>query len=387
VENIACLHIGFPVDLSLIPVKIFSCEKLGIFTTLFCKDCPVIRILTIETTCDETAAAVVTDRLEVLGTMVASQDDFHRQFGGVVPEIASRAHLERILPIIDATLRQAGISLDDLDAVSVANRPGLAGALLVGVATAKAICLAIDKPLIAVNHLQGHIYACRVALAQQVSEQSDDLCDVFPCIGLIVSGGHTSLYRCAGPIDFDLLGSTIDDAAGEAFDKVASMLGLPYPGGPAIQRAAATGNPKAHRFPRALLDDPERLDFSFSGLKTAVRYKIAGPGRADFSQIQLTQQEIADLAASFQEAAVDALVGKAVQALQKTGMSTLCIGGGVAANARFREKMTQASEKQGFRLHIAPLNLCTDNAVMGAIAIERYNAGLFEPLDLDAFPA
>jgi len=346
----------------------------------------VIRILTIETTCDETAAAVVTDRLEVLGTMVASQDEFHREFGGVVPEIASRAHLERILPVIDATLKQAGISLDELDAVSVANRPGLAGALLVGVATAKAICLAINKPLIAVNHLQGHIYACWVALAQQNSSQSNDSCDIFPCIGLIVSGGHTSLYRCAGPIDFVLLGSTIDDAAGEAFDKVASMLGLTYPGGPAIQRAAVEGNPKAYRFPRALLDDPERLDFSFSGLKTAVRYKIAGPGRADFSQIQLPKQEIADIAASFQEAAVDVLVGKAVRALQKTGMATLCIGGGVAANARFREKMAQAAAQHGFRLHIAPLNLCTDNAVMGAIAVERYRAGLFEPLDLDAFP-
>jgi N6-L-threonylcarbamoyladenine synthase len=268
----------------------------------------------------------------------------------------------------------------------------LAGALLVGVATAKAICLAINKPLITVNHLQGHIYACRVAMAGARSEErgprseGNDSCDIFPCIGLIVSGGHTSLYRCAGPIDFELLGSTIDDAAGEAFDKVASMLGLPYPGGPAIQRVAAEGNPRAYRFPRALLDAPERLDFSFSGLKTAVRYKIAGPGRADFSQIRLAKQEIADLAASFQEAAVDALVGKAVQALQKTGMSTLCIGGGVAANARFREKMTQAAEKYGFRLHIAPLNLCTDNAVMGAIAIERYRAGLFEPLDLDAFP-
>ena len=321
--------------------------------------------------------------------MVASQDEFHRQFGGVVPEIASRAHLERILPIIDATLKQAGISLDDLDAVSVANRPGLAGALLVGVATAKAICLAINKPLIAVNHLQGHIYACRVALAKTGGEgrgTRDDSCDIFPCIGLIISGGHTSLYRCAGPIDFELLGSTIDDAAGEAFDKVASMLGLPYPGGPAIQRAAIGGNLKAHRFPRALLDDTERLDFSFSGLKTAVRYKIAGPGRADFSQIRLPQQEIADIAASFQEAAVDVLVGKAVQALRITGMSMLCIGGGVAANARFREKMTQAAEKFGFRLHIAPLNLCTDNAVMGAIAVERYRAGLFEPLDLDAFP-
>ena len=345
------------------------------------------KILTIETTCDETAAAVITDRLEVLGALVASQDEFHQRFGGVVPEIASRAHLERIVPIIDATLKQANTALDEIDAVSVANRPGLAGALLVGLASAKALCLAIDKPLIAVNHLQGHIYACRVALAQQQKNASvDDHRDIFPCVGLIVSGGHTSLYRCVGPIDFELLGTTIDDAAGEAFDKVAAMLGLPYPGGPTIQRAAATGNPKAYRFPRPFLKDRKQLDFSFSGLKTAVRYKIAGPGAADFSQINLSQQETADIAASFQEAAVDVLLGKTVQALRKTGMSTLCIGGGVAANARLREKMTQAAEKHGFHLHIAPLNLCTDNAVMGAIAIERYNAGLFESLDLEAYP-
>ncbi|MDR1385949.1 MAG: tRNA (adenosine(37)-N6)-threonylcarbamoyltransferase complex transferase subunit TsaD [Planctomycetaceae bacterium] len=350
----------------------------------------MLKILTIETTCDETAAAVVTDTLEVLGAMVASQDEFHQRFGGVVPEIASRAHLERILPIIDATLNKANISLQELDAVSVANRPGLAGALLVGLAAAKSLCLAIGKPLIAINHLQGHIYACRVAWAEKYAKNqtlsNNEHCDIFPCVGLIVSGGHTNLYRCQSPIDFELLGSTIDDAAGEAFDKVASMLGLPYPGGPAIQRAAANGDPKAYRFPRAFLDAPERLDFSFSGLKTAVRYKIAGQGQVDFSQIQLSEKEIADFAASFQEAAVDSLVGKTIHALQKTRMTTLCIGGGVAANIRFREKMEIAAKKQKIRLHIAPLHLCTDNAVMGAIAIERYHAKLFEPLDIDVHP-
>ncbi|MCL2348949.1 MAG: tRNA (adenosine(37)-N6)-threonylcarbamoyltransferase complex transferase subunit TsaD [Planctomycetaceae bacterium] len=347
----------------------------------------VIRILTIETTCDETAAAVVTDQLEVLGTVVASQDEFHQKFGGVVPEIASRAHLERILPVLDETLKKAGVKLSDIDAVSVANRPGLAGSLLIGVASAKALAFALGKPLIAVNHLQGHIYACRIAAIQKrQSEKQQPERDVFPCVGLIVSGGHTSLYRCRTPIDFELLGTTIDDAAGEAFDKVASMLGLSYPGGPSIQRASSAGNPNAYSFPRAMLNDSERLDFSFSGLKTAVRYKIAGTGKADFSQIRLSEQETADIAASFQEAAVDVLVGKSVQALRKTGMKTLCVGGGVAANARFREKMTQAAEKHGFQLHIAPISLCTDNAVMGAIAVERYRTGLFESLDLDAFP-
>jgi len=341
-------------------------------------------ILTIETTCDETAAAVVTDELQVLGAVVASQDAFHQKFGGVVPEIAARAHLTQILPVIDETIKQSGLSLREIDAVSVANRPGLAGALLIGLSAAKALCLALDKPLIAVNHLQGHIYACQIHVSQNESTKNKT---IFPCIGLIISGGHTNLYRCIGPIDFELLGTTIDDAVGEAFDKVASMLGLPYPGGPAIQKISQNGNPNAYNFPRSMLDDKERLDFSFSGLKTAVRYKIAGPGKADFSQIKLSDEEIADLAASFQEAAVDSLVGKTIQAMKKTGMETLCVGGGVAANARFREKMVTAAVQYGFRVFTAPLHLCTDNAVMGAIAHERYKAKLFEPLDIDAYPS
>ena len=335
-----------------------------------------MQILVLESTCDETAAAVVNDRLEVLGSVVASQDALHRRFGGVVPEIASRAHVERVLPVIDETLDRAGLTLADLDAVAVANTPGLAGSLLVGLVAAKTLCAALDLPLVAVNHLQAHIYACKIASGQEV----------FPCIGLIVSGGHSSLYRCSGPLDFELLGATIDDAAGEAFDKVASMLGLPYPGGPAIQRAAATGNPRAYRFPRALLKDQDRLDFSFSGLKTAVRYSIAGPGRPDFGNLDLPEQQVADLAASFQEAVVDCLVGKAYLALEQTKSDTLCVGGGVAANARLRERLEEEALRRGFRLHVAPLALCTDNAVMGAIAVERFRAGMFEPLDLDVVP-
>ena len=335
-----------------------------------------MKILVLETTCDETAAAVVTEQLEVLGSVVASQDELHARFGGVVPEIASRAHLERILPVIDETLQRAGLGLHDLDAVAVANTPGLAGSLLVGLAAAQALCVALDLPLIAVNHLQAHIYACRLAAREEV----------FPCVGMIVSGGHSNLYRCQGPLDFELLGATIDDAAGEAFDKVAAMLGLPYPGGPAVQRASEDGDPAAFDFPRALLKDRQRLDFSFSGLKTAVRYKIAGPGRQNFAEIRLTPTEVADLAASFQEAVVDCLVGKAILATNLTGLKTLCVGGGVAANARLRCRLEEQSTEAGLRLHVAPLALCTDNAVMGAIAVERYRAGKFESLDLDVQP-
>jgi N6-L-threonylcarbamoyladenine synthase len=309
----------------------------------------------------------------------------HERFGGVVPEIASRAHVERILPVIDEALRKANLNLRDLDAVAVANTPGLAGSLLIGLTAAKALCVACDLPLLAVNHLQAHIYACRLASGV----------DVFPCVGLIVSGGHSNIYRCDGPTDFTPLGGTIDDAAGEAFDKVASLLGLPYPGGPSIERAARTGNPRAHRFPRPLLDDPDRLDFSFSGLKTAVRYLVEKQGAGSTEQgvfktpasgPQPPVPPIPDIAASFQEAVIDCLVGKAELALEKTGYSTLCVGGGVAANSRFRQRLEESSMKHGFTLHVPPLALCTDNAVMGAIAIERYRAGLFEDLSPDIAP-
>ena len=335
-----------------------------------------MKILTLETTCDETAAAVVTDQLEVLGAVVASQEKLHERYGGVVPELASRAHVERILPVIDQTLKAAGIGVNELDAVAVANTPGLAGSLLVGVVAAKSLALALNIPLIAINHLQAHIYACRLAAGR----------DVFPCVGLIVSGGHTSIYRCATPLDFELLGGTIDDAAGEAFDKIASMLGLPFPGGPSIERAAQHGDRAAHAFPRPFLRDRQRLDFSFSGLKTAVRYEIAGPGRPDFSAVRLTEKQVAHLAASFQEAVVDCLVGKTLLAIEKCGLKTLCVGGGVAANRRLRERFVEESSERGIQLYIPPLKLCTDNAVMGAIAVERLKAKLFEPLDLDAQP-
>jgi N6-L-threonylcarbamoyladenine synthase len=333
-------------------------------------------LLALETTCDETAAAVINDRLEVLAATVASQDALHRRFGGVVPEVASRAHVERILPVIDETLRRAGVELAQLDAVAVATTPGLAGSLLVGLMAAKTLAMALDIPLVAIDHVQAHVYACRMAADR----------DVFPCIGLVVSGGHTNLFRCESPTDFTLLGSTIDDAAGEAYDKVAAMLQLSYPGGPSIQRAAAKGNAAAYSLPRPLLDDTSRLDFSFSGLKTAVRYRIAGPGHTDFSAITLDPQHVADLAASFQEAVVDCLVGKSMLAVQRSRLRTLCVGGGVAANARFRERLTAAAEAAGCELIIAPLALCTDNAVMGAIALERLKAGQSDSLDIDVRP-
>jgi tRNA N6-adenosine threonylcarbamoyltransferase len=339
-----------------------------------------MNILTIETTCDETAAAVVTDELQVLSSVVASQHALHERFGGVVPEIASRAHVERILPVIDETLRKANLTLGDLDAVAVANTPGLAGSLLVGLTAAKTLALACNLPLVAVNHLQAHIYACRIASGR----------NVFPCVGLIVSGGHSNFYRCDGPTDFTPLGGTIDDAAGEAFDKVASLLGLPYPGGPSIERAAASGNRRAHRFPRPLLDDPTRLDFSFSGLKTAVRYLVVGPGKLD-GKDRGTRREardfsVADVAASFQEAVIDCMVGKAELALERTGFNTLCVGGGVAANKRFRERLEASATAKGYELHVPPLSLCTDNAVMGAIAVERLRAGKVADLSLDILP-
>jgi N6-L-threonylcarbamoyladenine synthase len=334
-----------------------------------------VRILALETTCDETAAAIVADPLAVLSSVVASQDELHQMYGGVVPEIASRTHVERILQVVDEALRRAGVTLADLDAVAVARTPGLAGSLLVGLAAAKALCVATGKPLVAVDHLQAHIYACKMAGAA----------DLFPCVGLVVSGGHSSLYRCTSALDFTFLGGTIDDAAGEAFDKVASMLGLPYPGGPAIEQAAATGNPRAYAFPRAFLQDASRLAFSFSGLKTAVRYQIAPPGETPRAET-LSPQKIADLAASFQEAVVDCLVDKSLVALRQTGLKTLAVGGGVAANARLRRRLETACQESGMRLHVAPIQLCTDNAVMGAIALERLKAGLTEPLTLDIQP-
>ncbi|WP_437228172.1 tRNA (adenosine(37)-N6)-threonylcarbamoyltransferase complex transferase subunit TsaD [Planctomicrobium sp. SH661] len=332
-------------------------------------------LLAIESSCDETAAAIVDDGGNVLSSVVASQDELHQRFGGVVPEIASRAHLSRILPVIDESLRRAGKSLDQLSAIAVMTEPGLVGSLLVGVTAAKTLAMVLGQPLVAVNHIHAHLYACRM-MAQR---------DIFPAIGLVVSGGHTNLYDCRSAIDYELIGSTIDDAAGEAFDKAAAMLGLPYPGGPWMQKVAEKGNRKAFDFPRSFLKD-ERLAFSFSGLKTALRYTALGQPGLTVSVPELTEQRIADLAASFQEAVVDVLIGKCRQALQRYGRKTLCIGGGVAANARLRQRLEDLQRKSGIEIVIAPMALCTDNAAMGAIAWELLSAGMTAELDVDVTP-
>jgi N6-L-threonylcarbamoyladenine synthase len=333
-------------------------------------------LLAIETTCDETAAAVITDNLQVVSSVVASQEELHRKYAGVVPEIAARAHVERLLPVIDEALRRASLQPADLDLIAVAHTPGLAGSLLVGVAAAKALAVALDKPLVALNHLHAHIYACRLTAGK----------DIFPCLGLIVSGGHTSLYHCHSPTNFESLGGTIDDAAGEAFDKVATLLGLSYPGGPSISKAAESGNPKAYRFPRGLAGQKDQLNFSFSGLKTAVRYEIWGPGQPVTGPPPLSLQQINDIAASFQFAVVESLVAKTLLALRQTQLTRLCVGGGVAANRLLRERLLQETTKRKVELHIAPPALCTDNAVMGAIAWEMFAAGQLADLELDVLP-
>jgi len=330
------------------------------------------KLLAIESSCDETAAAVVDEHLQVLSSVVASQTELHVRFGGVVPEVASRAHVENILPVIDQALRDAGTVLSELSAIAVVTQPGLVGSLLVGLTAAKSLALALDLPLIAVNHIEAHLYACRMHAGR----------DIFPAVGLVVSGGHTNLYDCHDAVDFELLGTTIDDAAGEAFDKVAALLGLAYPGGPSIQQAATRGKPTAFRFPRSFLKE-DRLEFSFSGLKTAVLYEIAGTPPKKYDPSALDSAYVADLAASFQEAVVDVLVAKCRQACRQRQRQTLCVGGGVAANARFREKLQTMAQAERLELIVAPLELCTDNAAMSAVAWERLARGQTASLDVD----
>jgi N6-L-threonylcarbamoyladenine synthase len=332
-------------------------------------------LLAIESSCDETAAAVIDRNRGVRSSVVASQDDLHQRFGGVVPEVAARAHLQRILPVIDEALQRAAITLQDVTAVAVATEPGLVGSLLVGLTAAKTLALVLGVPLIAVNHVRAHLYACRLSAGPEL----------FPAVGLVVSGGHSNLYDCRSVLDSRLIGATIDDAAGEAFDKVAAILGLGFPGGPAVERAARAGRRDAFAFPRPLLRD-DNLDFSFSGLKTAVLYEVRGrPGTSATVPI-LTEQRTCDVAASFQEAVVDVLVEKCLHALRRLGHPTLLVGGGVAANARLRERLADVACEFGIQLHFAPRELCTDNAAMGAIAWESLERGRTSPLDIDVTP-
>jgi N6-L-threonylcarbamoyladenine synthase len=320
-------------------------------------------VLGIETSCDETGIGIVRGRTLLSNTIASSMDE-HARYGGVVPEVAARAHLEALQPAIAAALSEASVSLDDLDAVAVTSGPGLAGALMVGVGAAKALSVALERPLYAVNHLVGHIAA--------------DLLDPdappleYPTVALLVSGGHTSLLLVRDlTSDVELLGETIDDAAGEAFDKVARLLGLPYPGGPEIDRAAAAGDPRAIAFPRGLSRASDmaahRYDFSFSGLKTAVARWVASAG-GDIP--------VADVAASFREAVVDVLVTKALAACADHGVPRLLLGGGVIANRRLREVTLERADAAGLAVRIPPLSLCTDNGAMIAVlAAELIAAG------------
>jgi len=335
-----------------------------------------INILGIETSCDETAAAVVADGRIVKSSVVASQNKLHEKYGGVVPEIASRAHIEKIYPVIAEATQQANITIDDIDAVAVANQPGLTIALVVGVTAAKTLSFALNKPLIAIDHLHAHIQSAVLA------EQDVQL----PAVALIVSGGHTSLYDYRSPLEPKLLGRTIDDAAGEAFDKVANILKLSYPGGPAIEQIAKKGNPIAIKFPRSMLG-PDSLDFSFSGIKTAVLYYCHGQDMKGTNKVDtMTQQQIADIAASFQAAVVDVLVKKTERAVEKIGAKTVLLGGGVAANNELRNRLQQMYAKAcpPKKLLVAPEQYCTDNAVMVAsLAYYKYKARFFADLSLE----
>ena len=333
-------------------------------------------LLAIETTCDETAAAVITRDRQVLSSVVASQEALHARWRGVVPEVASRAHVERIIPVIDEAVARSGLTRADLQAVAVAVTPGLVGSLLVGLSAAKAIAATLEIPIVGYDHIAAHLYACRIVHGPRMR---------YPAVGLVASGGHTSLFLLHGPTELERLGGTIDDAAGEAFDKAASVLGLGYPGGPQIERAAVGGNPRAHRLPRPLAGDRDRLDLSFSGLKTALRYLVRPPAAAAAAPPP-QGQALADLAASFQQAVVDSILAKLSLALDRTGCKVLAIGGGVASNTLLRESVERLGQQRGVDVLIPPRDLCTDNAAMGAIAWERLERGESDGLDLDVLP-
>ncbi len=329
-----------------------------------------VLILAIESSCDETAAAVVKNGREVLSNVVASQIDVHRVFGGVVPEIASRHHLANMNRVVDQALRDAGKKLRDMDAIGVTCGPGLVGALLIGLSTAKAFSLAAGLPLVGVHHLQGHLAANYIE--HPLLEP--------PFLGLIVSGGHTSLVRVAGYNDMEVIGATRDDAAGEAFDKVARALGLGYPGGPLIDQLAGEGNSEAIPFKRVFLERGSR-DFSFSGLKTGVINYLNTEKQAG------REVRKADVAAGFQQAVMEVLVDKTVAAAADLGQGTVVLAGGVAANSALRRMLTEACREKGMKLYFPSPALCTDNAAMiGCAAFYRYREGLVDDLALDAAP-
>lgn len=326
-------------------------------------------LLSIETSCDETAAAVVQDGRKILSSIVASQIAIHAEYGGVVPEIASRRHLESIMPVIDQALGDAGVTLAAIEGVAVTRGPGLIGALLVGASVAKGIALGRNIPLAAVNHIEAHLLA--ILLEQEVA---------FPYIALVVSGGHTHLYEVKGVGEYRTLGQTIDDASGEAFDKVAKLLGIPYPGGAVIDRLAAGGNPRAIKFPRPLLHDGS-LNFSFSGLKTSVMTYLKQ------KPLSTAPGELADLAASFQAAVCELLVAKTAAAVARSGCSRVVVAGGVACNSGLRAAMQTFAEKGNVAVYFPSPPLCADNAAMIAVPGDYYLTAGLSSLDFDAVPS
>jgi N6-L-threonylcarbamoyladenine synthase len=333
-------------------------------------------VLGIESTCDETAASVVIDGVNVASNAIATQFELHEVYRGVVPEIASRAHIQNILPVVQTALSDAGVGLNDLDAVAVANRPGLIGSLLIGLTAAKTLAWSIGKPLVGVDHVQAHLYS----VALKSSKEQADATPEFPAIGLVCSGGHTAIYLLNGWSDVRLLGKTIDDAVGEAYDKVAAILGLGFPGGPIIDRLAVGGRSDAYDFPRSTLGR-ESLDFSFSGLKTAVLYAVRGYQGRQRDPSTLTDADRADVAASFQQACVDILLKKLRRAIDRNGARSVIIGGGVSANRGLRA----AVPALGVPVFVPALPFCTDNAAMIAgLGGELLRAGVSTGLELDA---
>lgn len=339
-------------------------------------------VLGIESSCDETAAAVVANGTKVLSNVVKSQAAIHAEFGGVVPEVAGRSHLDAILPAVDEALTEAGVGFDDLSAIAVTARPGLIGSLLVGVSAAKALAWTRGLPLVDVHHIEAHVYAATMESPGAIE---------YPCIALVVSGGHTALYDARSPLEMSLIVSTLDDAAGEAFDKVAWILGLEYPGGPSVSRLAEGGDPKAIHFrrysPKPLADGTRQLGFSFSGLKTAVLYHVRGGDALQPTPAAEDIPDRADVAASFQEAVCDSLVTQTLRAAKMRGSRQVLVAGGVACNQRLRETMAARATEAGVQSYFPSPAYCTDNAVMIAgLGWKRLECGLTADLGLDAAP-
>jgi N6-L-threonylcarbamoyladenine synthase len=328
-----------------------------------------MNVLGIESSCDETAAAVVADGRRILSSVVASQDAVHAPYGGVVPELASRRHVEVIVPVVERALADAGVKLGDLDAIAVTQGPGLVGSLLVGCSLAKALAWVTARPLVGVNHLEGHIFA---AFLEPPAPE-------YPFLALVVSGGHTALYHAPAPLRYELVGQTRDDAAGEAFDKVAKLLGLGYPGGPAIERTARSGDPAGVPFPLAQMTD-QRADFSFSGIKTSVSLHVR-------RHAPLAAAAVADIAASFQATVVKMLVRQTVKAAARLAVKRVVLTGGVAANTALRAALAAEAAERGITVHVPSMRLCTDNAAMIAAAgTARLAAGERAALTMNAIP-